>query len=184
MISIKEWMELVDYRVTEGSAYQWQCYGPNAYAMDSWNGDHDGCSFSILFDTKNQIVYEVQAHDYANNRAYRIVNEDFAQAMSDEAAARGIVKAQAWDKVAYVDLEVDDDFFQKCLAIKAGEVYDTRVSIPVDFSDEDLLKYMKMAHELDITFNEFVVQALTEAIQVHQDNTTGFQNNALRKESQ
>jgi hypothetical protein len=48
------------------------------------------------------------------------------------------------------------------------------VLVPVDFSDEDLLKYMKLAHERDITFNEFVVQALTEAIRVHKTDPEKF----------
>ena len=63
MIDMKEWMELVGYRITEGSDYMWQCYGSNAYALDSWNGDQDGHSFTIIFDTRDQTVYEVQAHD-------------------------------------------------------------------------------------------------------------------------
>jgi hypothetical protein len=50
------------------------------------------------------------------------------------------------------------------LAIRAGEDYDTRVQVPVDFSDEDLLQYMKLAHERDMTFNELVEEALRHAI--------------------
>jgi collagenase-like PrtC family protease len=69
------------------------------------------------------------------------------------------------DDVNYVDLEVADDFIQKCLAIKLGQEYDTRVSVPVDFSDEDLLTYMKLAHEKDITFNQLMEQALIAAIE-------------------
>jgi collagenase-like PrtC family protease len=61
-------------------------------------------------------------------------------------------------------LDVDDDFIQKALAIRAGEKYDTRVQIPVDFSDEELLQYMKLAHDRDMTFNEFVEEALRHAI--------------------
>jgi hypothetical protein len=67
----------------------------------------------------------------------------------------------AWDEVDYVDLDVDDDFIQKALAIIAGEDYDTRVSVPVNFTDEELLKYMKMAHDRDMTFNAFVEEAST-----------------------
>jgi len=37
---------------------------------------------------------------------------------------------------------------------------DDRVDIEVDFTDEELLTYMKLAHEQDITFNQFVEQAL------------------------
>jgi hypothetical protein len=164
MITMKEWMELVGYRITEGSDYMWQCYGSNAYALDSWNGEQDGHSFTVIFDTKDQTVYEVQAHDYVHDRAYRMINEDFQKKNKKEAKKRDIDKDNAWDDVDYVDIEVDDDFFQKCLAIQAGEDYDTRVSVPMEFSDEELLTYMKLAHEQDITFNQLVERALREAL--------------------
>ena len=162
---MKEWMDLGDYRITEGSNYMWQCYGSNAYALDSWNGEKDGHSFTVIFDTKDQTVYEVQAHDYVHDRAYRMINEDFQKKNRKEAKKREIDKDNAWDDVDYVDLDVDDDFIQKCLAIRAGEDYDTRVSVPMEFSDEELLTYMKLAHERDITFNQLVEQALREAIE-------------------
>ena len=164
MITLKEWMEIVDYRITEGSDYCWHCYGNDVHMLDSWNGEQDGHSFTVIFDTKDQTVYEVQAHDYVHDRAYRMINEDFQKKNRKEAKKRDIDKDNAWDDVDYVDLDVDDDFFQKCLAIKDGDDYDTRVSIPMDFSDEELLQYMKLAHEQDITFNQLVEQALREAI--------------------
>ena len=164
MITLKEWMEIVDYRITEGSDYCWHCYGNDVHMLDSWNGEQDGFSFTVIFDTKTQVVYEVQAHDYVHDRAYRMINPDFQKKNKKEAKHRNIDKNNAWDDVDYVDIEVDDDFFQKCLAIKAGEDYDTRVSVPMDFSDEELLQYMKLAHEQDITFNQLVERALREAI--------------------
>lgn len=164
MITMKEWMELVNYRITEGSDYNWQCYGNDVYALDSWNGDQDGHSFTIIFDTRDQTVYEVQAHDYVHNRAYRMINEDFRKKNKKEAKRRGVNKDEAWEEVDYVDLDVDDDFIQKCLAIREGEDYDTRVLFPIDIPDAELLQYMKMAHERDMTFNQFVEEALRHAI--------------------
>ena len=166
MITIKEWMELVDYKITEGSDYGWGCYGPNSFTLDSWNGVHGegGYSFSITFSTKSQKVYEVSMCVYTNDRAYRMINPKFQEKHRKEALARGVNLNEAWDCVDYVDLDVVDDFIQKALAIKAGEDYDTRVSVPVDFSDEELLQYMKMAHERDMTFNELVEEALRHAI--------------------
>ena len=166
MITMKEWMELVDYKITEGGDYGWQCYGPNAYTLDSWNGVHGegGYSFSIVFSTKSQKVYEVSMCDYTNNRAYRMINPKNVEKHRKEAESKSVLANQAWDDVDYIDLEVDDDFFQKALAIRAGEKYDTRVQIPVDFSDEELLQYMKLAHDRDMTFNEFVEEALRHAI--------------------
>jgi hypothetical protein len=167
MITMKEWMELVGYRITEGSAYGWQCYGPDAYALDSWNGEHDGHSFTVIFDTKNQTVYEVQAHDYVHNRAYRMVNPDFAKKMKKEAKRRDVDKDEAWEDVNYVDLDVDDDFIQKCLAIREGEDYDTRVSVPLELEDDQLFDLMKMAHEQDLTLNQLVENILRQVVENH-----------------
>jgi len=167
MITIKEWMELVDYKITEGSNYGWDCYGPNSFTLDSWNGVHGkgGYSFSIVFSTKSQKVYEVSVCDYTNDRAYRMINPKFVEKHCKEALARNVNLNEAWDTVVYVDLDMVDDFIQKCLAIKAGESYDPRVQVQVDFSDEDLLQYMKIAHERDITFNQLVEDALRKAIE-------------------
>ena len=171
MITMKEWMELVDYKITEGSDYGWSCYGPNAYTLDSWNGVHGkgGYSFSIVFSTKTQKVYEVSMCDYTNNRAYRMINPKNQGKHQKEALARNVNLNEAWDECDYVDLDVDDDFIQKALAIRAGEDYDTRVQVEVDFSDEDLLQYMKLAHERDMTFNELVEEALRHAISEYED---------------
>jgi hypothetical protein len=167
MITIKEWMELVDYKITEGSDYGWDCYGPYSHQLDSWNGVHGkgGYSFSIIFSTKSQKVYEVQVHDYTNDRAYRMINPKFQEKHQKEAKNRGCNANEAWDDVEYVDLDLVDDFIQKALAIQAGEAYDTRVQVQVDFSDEDLLQYMKIAHDRDITFNQLIEEALRHAIQ-------------------
>jgi hypothetical protein len=151
---------------TYGSNYGWDCYGPYSHTLDSWNGIHGtgGYSFSIIFSTKSQKVYEVSVCDYTNGRAYRMINPKFIAKHRKEALARNVNPNEAWDEVDYIDLDVDDDFIQKCLAIREGEDYDTRVQVPVDFSDEDLLKYMKMAHDRDMTFNEFVEDALRHAL--------------------
>ena len=152
MLTLKEWMELVDYKITEGSDYYTNV--PGLYSMSSWNEQQDGFSFFIAFDPKdNQRVYAVEACDYANNRAYRI---------KDPAIE---LDKTAWDDVEFTELDVDDDFIQKALAIKAGEEYDTRVSVPLELEDDLLFELMKQAHERDITLNQMVEQVLREVIE-------------------
>lgn len=180
MLSLKEWMELVDYKITDGSNYGWQCFGYNAYSLDSWIGDQAGYTFSITFDTKDQTVYQVEAFDYKHNRAYRMINPTHQPQHLAEATARNVNANEAWEGVGFVDLEVVDDFIQKCLAIKTGEDYDTRVSIPLDFTDEELLKYMTMAHERDMTFNDFVEEALRYAIEETKRDPEGMKAKAER----
>lgn len=168
VITLKDFMQTVDYRITEGSDYCWECFGSNAYRLDSWNGDQDGHSVSVVFDTRTQVVYQMSAYDYTNQRAYRWTNPDWRDVHDKESEHRGVDANQAWDDVNYVDLDVEEDFLEKAQAIVNEEEYDTRVQIPVDFSDEELLTYMKMAHDRDMTFNEFVEEALRSAIENHQ----------------
>ncbi len=166
MITIKEWMELVNYKITEGSDY----YSGDKllYSLSSWNEHQDGYSFNIVFDPReDQLVYAVEACDYKHNRAYRRKIPGYAYD-SD----------QAWDDVNFVELEEDDDFIQKALSIKAGEDYDTRVSVPLEFTDEELLKYMTMAHERDMTFNQFVEEALRHAIEEAKRDPEGMKQKA------
>jgi hypothetical protein len=173
MITMKQWMELVDYKITEGSDYF-----PNfvnaedtkgtLYMLSSWNGDHDGWSFSIAFDPQdNQKVYLVEACDYRNNRAYR---------MKDAALDRDSDK-QAWDDCEFTELEVDSDFIEKSLAIKRGEVYDTRVQVPLDLDEKTMFKLMKMAHESDITLNQQVEKILRKMIEHNEPVVKNNQSN-------
>ena len=164
MITIKDFMEAVNYRITEGSEYCWQCYGPNAYSLDYWNQEQDGHTVSIVFDTRTHEVYEACAYDYSRERAYRLINPAYKQEHASEAESRDVDINQAWDDVNYIDLETDEDFLEKARAIVSGEDYDTRVQIPVNFTDEELLRYMTLAHERDITFNQLVEEALRHAI--------------------
>lgn len=189
MITLKEWMEVVDYRITEGDDYTWHCFGDTArpYSLSSWNGDHDGWSFNIIFDTGTQEVYMVEACDYKHNRAYRMINPDWQQAYRDYAKTHNPEYVDtAWDGVDFVDLESDDDWFQKALAIKAGEDYDTRVSIPLDIPEDELMILFKAAHERDMTFNQFVEEALKSALAEASQDPEGYKqrmNRYAKKES-
>jgi hypothetical protein len=155
MLTLKEFMELVDYKITEGSDYwpEGGFGGRQLYSLSAWNGDHDGWSFNIGFDPKDeQRVYVVEVCDYKHNRAYRLIDSGLK------------TDKEAWDGVDYIDLDVDDDFIQKALSIKAGEDYDTRVSVPLTVPNDVLFELMKRAHEQDITFNELVEDVLWAAI--------------------
>lgn len=171
MITMKQWLELVNYRITEGSDYGWACYGPNSYTLDSHTNSQDSHSCSIVYSTHSQKVYEVIVCDYVNNRAYRMINDNNRAKHDREAVQRGVRSSEAWDDVDFEDLSVLEDFVEKATAIIAGKPYDTRVLVQVTFSDEDLLRYMKIAHERDITFNALVEQALWAAVTATADPT-------------
>lgn len=162
MINMKQWMELVGYRITEGSDYCWDCFGRNAYTLDAWDGDNEeGYSVSITFDTKTQEVYQVEIHDYKRSNAYRLLNPDYRKAYMDEEKSRGAVD---YEDYTITDLEVDDDWESKAFSIVNYADYDEGILVPLDFTDEELLPLFKMAHEADMSFNDFVCDRLRKMI--------------------
>jgi hypothetical protein len=171
MITMKEWLELVNYQITEGSDYGWDCYGSNSYMLSSWNGLHDqgGWSFNIIFSTKSQKVYEVEVCDYTHNRAYRMINPDYLKKFNKENVARGEDAKYAWDEVEYVDLDVLEDFIEKATAIRNGEDYDTSVMMNLDLPDDVILQIALAAHKEDITLNDYINKALAHMVEVYKN---------------
>ena len=169
MITMKEFMELIDYRITEGSEYTWSCYGDNAYQLSSWNGIHGkgGWSLNIVFSTKSQKVYQVEVCDYTNDRAYRMINPDKLEKFQKEAKNRGASANEAWDDINFIDLGVDEDFMEKATAIIAGKEYDTGVMVELDLPDDLLLKAALNAHKQNITLNDYINKALAEMVEVY-----------------
>jgi hypothetical protein len=159
MISLRDFMEIINYRITDGSDFIWNCFGPTAYTLSSWNKKHDGYSLNIVFDTQTQTTYAVEACDYKTNHAYRLINPEYKSLYDTEVLDRSI-NDTAWDDVRWIDLESEQDFHEKACAIVAGESYDTRVCIPIDLSENELLVLFKLAHERDITFNDLVIEIL------------------------
>lgn len=172
MITMQQFFETVKYRITEGGEYNWPCYGPNAYQLSVWNGVHGigGWSAAIVFSTKSQKVYEIEVCDYTNNRAYRLINPKNKDAYNAEVNSRGLGDT-AWGDVEFIDLDVELDFLEKLTAIVNGVEYDTRVQIQVNFTDAELMQYMTLAHQQDITFNQFIEQTLRAVIEQNQLNT-------------
>lgn len=164
MINLKQFLEICSYRISEGSDYGWESFGANAYVLDSWDGDNEnGHSLSIIFDTQNQTVYQVEVHDYKNERAYRYTNPEFNEVYTAEEKSRGS-KFDDEDDYVITTLEVEEDWLEKATAIVNYQEYNTGILIPLDFTDEELLPIFKLAHAADVTFNEYVAQALRAKI--------------------
>jgi len=152
----------LNHRITGGSTYHWQCYGPNARYLD-YESDH--AHASVLFDSETQVVYEasVNAKD-EKLTPYRWINPEYKDAYYAEASNKGINPNQAWDDTNWCDLEVDDDWLEKAHAIFNGLSFDNRVTVPLDLDDATMLQLCMEAHKRDITLNKMIEQILEMAI--------------------
>jgi hypothetical protein len=163
MIDLKTAMEIANYKVTGGSDYLWKCFGPNARYMD-FDTSNDDSSFTVIFDSVTQLVYEVSVCDYTKNNCYRIIHPEYIETYKYEAISRNHNWKQAFDDVNYIDLEMDEDFITKAKAILNSYEYDERVEIAIDLPNELWFKLMKIAHERDITLNKLVEEIISDYI--------------------
>lgn len=163
-ITLKDFLECIEYRITEGSDYCWNCYGSHAYQLDSWNSSTNRNTVSVVFDKQTQEVYQIEAWDYVNRRTYRWINPDYIDAIKQESAARNIRFEESVDNEKFIDLDSVADMLEKATAIAAGKEYDTRVMLELELGDDEMFLLMKMAHEMDISFNKFVEHILEDAI--------------------
>lgn len=160
MITVQDFLETIDHRITGGSEYLWQCFGAHARYLDC---DSNRSSASMVFDSEDQTVYQVTVCDYDAEQAYRWTDPNWTSKFMMEVVDRG-GKDQAWDDVTYTDLELAEDLLTKARAIVRGESYDTRISIPINLPDDEMLVLMTMAHEQDMTFNDFVEDLLRKML--------------------
>lgn len=169
MITIQNFLETIDFQITDGSDYLWKCFGNHAYRLESWSGntgDSDKYSIGIVFDKNDQTVYQTEAHDYKNKVSYRWTNPLYSKAYKDEVKQKlsSVHADVAYDDVKFTDLEIVKDWLVKARAIFLGEPYDNRVSVPIDLEDSELFHLMKIAHNKDITLNKLVEEILQAAI--------------------
>ena len=140
----------------------WKSFGKHAYFFD-YNGQGFG-EFSAVADLKTKQVYYAAVIDSANKRQYLWIDPEFKDDYIYESESRNCNYLQAYDNVDYTLLDVEEDWLEKARAIFLGEPYDTRVSVPLELPDDLLFDAMKRAHDLDITFNEYIGRAIQAAI--------------------
>ena len=159
---LQEFIEANEFKITGGSDFGWNCFGANARYIDC--DQEDTFSISALFDSQTQEVYVIEAWDYANNREYRWIDPRYKSEYDREAQEKEIDPNESLDGKRYIDLELVDDILEKIKGIRSGEDYDTRVQVPLNLPDDSLFELMKLAHEADLTLNEYVEQILRTAI--------------------
>lgn len=162
-MKLEQYLKLINYELNGTSKYHWKVFGPNAYFFDSYKKP-DRREISVVVDLKTLRVCYAAVIDCVRNKQYLWIDPEFRDAYRYEAESRNCNYLQAYDDVEYTELETETDWLEKAQAIYLGQPYDERVEIPLDLPDDLLLDSMKRAHELDITFNEYVQLCIQAAI--------------------
>ena len=158
---MREILQAFNYQITDGSPYQWKCYGPNARFLDFENNIANG---SIIFDSSTQFIYQAEVWVKESlDSPYRYIHQDFVRAHKDEANERNVNINIAFDGVKFVDVDLFEDFIEKATAIWRGLPFDKRIQVPID--EDVFIDLAKEAHRQDITINALVEKILVEVIE-------------------
>jgi hypothetical protein len=164
-MKLDQYLETIDYNLEGTSKYQWKCFGENAHFFN-YNRRGNG-EISVVADIKTKQVYYAAVIDSGRSNQYLWIDPQYKEDYIYEAESRNCNYKQAYDDVEYTVLDTEEDWLEKARAIYLGKPYDERVVVPIDLPDDLLFESMKRAHELDITFNEYIAQAIQAAIDEH-----------------
>lgn len=104
-ITIKDFVTAVNFQISEGFKYGWNCYGPNSYGI-GWQEKRNSnwISAGLVYDSENQQVYELSVWDEINNKVYRWINPKFINKVKKEYKERKLKYKNAIDSIEYEDL--------------------------------------------------------------------------------
>lgn len=90
---VESFLAYIEYKITGGSEFLWECYGPNAWCIES---DHT----HAVIDRVTHMVYEVEVN-ICNSKNYKWIDPDFADKYIAEAESRKVDPWQVYDDVNY-----------------------------------------------------------------------------------
>lgn len=117
-IDVSDWMEAIDYHITEGFEWEWECFGENVVELNSWDGDHSGFSTEIVFNNKTKHIYQVSLCDFGKDKAWQYIDPKYRDAYMEEAAKWSGERANvAWESETNGDVIYDDVPLEEMLVI-------------------------------------------------------------------
>lgn len=163
--TMQDFMKLTNYRINEGNEYGWPCFGSNPFILESWNGQQNGYSFTVVYDTIDNYIYQLSACDFKNSVAFQWTDPAYVGAYKDECMARKEYPAYAWDTVQYQEIIQVSAFFVLAEEIIERHLGEDSISQNVSYVVEDIPKELlyqirAIAKERGITPNRLISETL------------------------
>lgn len=89
-MKIQSFLEVIDYKIFDGSKFLWDCFGENCFILNWWNGNFsksDGsykAEASIYFDTETKQVYLIELFDNESKKYHFCIDPNFVDAYEQE----------------------------------------------------------------------------------------------------
>lgn len=172
-MQLQSFLHLIQYKITDGYSFDWKCFGRNAHGIQC--DEKDGYNLVAIYDRFTHRVYQIEAWDYITNHSYRWTDPDFLESHVNECAANNVDYYEACDGV-FIDFQMEDDIINmgnkiieahnaRILELASDIDEDGKEEIVLNLSEQEQFDLMKMAHEQDMSLNEFVESILVKFIE-------------------
>lgn len=113
-ITLQDYLDIIDYKICDGSNFEWKCYGPNSYIYTKTKYSPNAWDYelTIIFDTKDKTVYELEFSEYSTDLYAKWYNPVFKEAHMDEFKVKQELYGFSDDDVAVDFTDRTDDFIK------------------------------------------------------------------------
>lgn len=153
---IEHFLQAVNYQINESSNFLWRCFGDGVKLLDTVVLD-EGISASCTFHPTTRKVFSIELWcDCVDanllKETYTWIDPEFLELYKEEHLKRGV----ALDDIV---LPLED------ILTKIRQAFRTEIeTLDVNIDPELHLELFKLAHERDISFNEYIVEILRKQI--------------------
>jgi hypothetical protein len=168
LMFVQDFLKLVNYRVTEGQNFGWDCYGKYAYSFTSEisEGGHD-IAISCIFDLTTSVVYEFEVYlSGEDERAYRWISESHIDAYHQEALKRGVSAEEAYEGMKFNNVDTSHEIYEIAETFCKGRIYEPNVEFTLNLPESMLDKLCELAWENSMTVDE-LIPSLVETYREH-----------------
>lgn len=157
MIYLNNILQLIEFKITGGTEFLWNCFGTNARYLDSDNSEY---SISCIFDSVTQEVYKIQF--YVNNSKDLMdncfwLNPAYRQNFLDESESRNVDPYSLDEDIAIYEFMNLHDFITHIRNRVGIEEMET---ISLDLEDDLLISLTKLAQERNVTLDVLIQNIL------------------------
>lgn len=163
-MKLEQILPLIEYKISEGTDYLWPCFGEQCWQLSFL--DVEGRELGQLVHNRSGEVLFI-AFTYVDNSkytAYHWVEPECKEAYLKECAKREVdINRYDSDNLS-IELELQEDVFQKLAAIYKMEIFDKRILVSMELPEKTLESLNLMAQENNRTLDDEVNHLLSEYI--------------------
>lgn len=156
-MTLHDFFSMFDYKVTEGSEFYWNCFGPNCRFIELKNNEIGGC---VVFSKEDQEILQAEVYDEAKNVAYRWMPPSAKEKYFTECEVRNVPKMEAWEGCDFIDVETVNEFSDIVKSLIQGEPlegdFEGDMDVELELPHHVIVFLSLEAHKRNITLNEMI----------------------------